>query len=198
MAEGYTVHGECHRLQDSLCGRVAMVCGNAYTVYEDLDSALENVERPVIFAANDIGMYLPVVHHWASLHADKLREWAAVRRCEPSLWQDFTTHTTVSALRGADNVWAIEPCAFSLSGMFTMQVAYLMGADRIILCGCPGDQTRRFFDKHSRIDYAYGGGDSAGDQRDHQQLMNEINRVPELKRRVRSMSGRTQEIFGGL
>ena len=195
----YSVYGPAGDLLDSLRGQTAVVCGSAETVFQDVNYALDKIQGDrKIFAVNDVGMYLPVVDHWVSLHADKLKGWIETRRREPSLWQEFTTHTSFSAIWSADYVWQIEPCHFSLSGYFAMQLAYLMGAEKIVLCGCPGDGTRRFFDHKARDDYHYGGGTTVGDQRDRTQLLNEMNRVPDLKFRVRSMSGWSREYFGGL
>jgi hypothetical protein len=195
--EGYTVFGDERRLEGHLQGRVALVCGNAETVFDDLNRAFYMFDSPVIFAVNDIGCYLGLVNHWVSLHGEKLQRWIAVRRAEPSLWQEFKTHTSSTAIAPADYIWRIEPCTFSLSGLFAAQIAYIMGAEKIILCGCPGDGTRRFFERKPRIDYHYGGGDTPGDMRDRQHFLQELNRVPELRKRLKSMSGRTRTILGG-
>src|SRR5262249_15882683 len=195
--EGYTVYGEERRLEGQLQDRVALVCGNAETVFDDLSEALWMFDSAAIFAVNDIGCYLAVIHHWVSLHGDKLQKWVAVRRAEPSVWQGFKTHTSSTAIAPPDYICSIEPCTFSLSGLFAVQIAYIMGAEKIILCGCPGDGTRRFFDRKPRIDYSYGGGLTPGDLRDRDHFQQELNRVPELRKRLRSMSGQTRTILGG-
>lgn len=196
--EGYEVAGPASSLVGSLEGRLAIVVGGAEGGYKECEWARRVYEDPVIFAANDIGCYLPVVHHWVSLHYDKLEHWAALRRLDGSLWQDFKTHCNYFQIAQADYVWSIEPCHFSLSGYFAMQLAYLMGADRIILAGCPGSRARRFFEPEPRSDsYGYGGGDTVADSRDREQLCKEMSRVPSMKEKVRSMSGWSKEYFGG-
>jgi hypothetical protein len=141
-------------------------------------------------------MYLPVVHHWVSLHWEKLFHWSKARQLDGSLWQDYKTHTSFFQTSNADYVWTIEPCTFPLSGTFAMHLAYLMGAQRIILAGIPADGTRRFFDPEPRKDYAYGSGDSYGDKRDREQFLREMRRVPAMKQKIRSMSGWTRVFFG--
>jgi len=196
LSLGYEVAGPAKEIIGSLAGRLALVVGNAEGGYKQAEFVRRHFD-PVIFAVNDVGMYLPVVHHWVSLHYDKLVHWAAVRRLDGSLWQDFKTHCGYFQIAKADYVWAIEPCHFSLSGYFAMQLAYLMGADRIVLAGCPGSRVRRFFEPEPRADYGYGGGDSNADYRDREQLYNEMRRVPGMKEKIRSCYGWTREYFGG-
>ena len=194
--EGYQVRGPAEEIVGSLAGRTALVVGGAEGGYKDAEKVRQYF-NPVIFAANDVGMYLPVVHHWVSLHWEKLFHWSKARQTDGSLWQDYKTHTSFFRTSNADYVWSIEPCTFSLSGNFAMQLAYLMGADRIILAGCPGNRARRFFEPEPRADYSYGGGDTNADCRDREQFLKEMRRVPGMKERIRSCSGWTQEFFGG-
>jgi hypothetical protein len=86
---------------------------------------------------------------------------------------------------------------FALSGYFAMQIAHLMGAGLIVLCGCPGAPARRFFEREAKIQ-GYGGTEHVGDVAIQEQLIQEMRRVPELQEKVRSMSGFTQELFGGV
>jgi hypothetical protein len=97
-----------------------------------------------------------------------------------------------------DYVWDRLSPQMALSGYFAMQMAWIMGAERIVLCGCPGEQTRRFFESTPREDFGYGGHDSHGDQGIRQQVEIEMKRLPEFKQAVRSMSGWTQSFFGGM
>src|SRR2546427_9075853 len=41
------------------------------------------------------------------------------------------------------------------SGWFGMELAYLMGAAPIVLCGCPASPRRRFFDEPARMVHSY-------------------------------------------
>lgn len=194
--KGYSVSGPAASLMNSLAGRTALVCGNAETVFDDFHEAKRRSDNPVIFAVNDVGMYLPTVDHWVSLHGDKLKAFAAVRGIDASLGQGFLLHTNWKTY-GLETTWELEP-AFSLSGYFAAQVAYLMGCETIIFCGCPGDGTRRFFDAAPRTDFAYGAGDSSGDKAAREQLVKEMARVSEMKATIRSMSGWSRDFFGSI
>jgi hypothetical protein len=187
---GYYGAGNVVGLLDSLAGRAAIVCGGARNVYDDLDAAersLRGVE-PVYFAANDIGVYLPRVDHFVSLHDDNLAHWAALRADKHSR-EGFKTHS----LQNADYNWEqVTPC-LCVSGLFAMQVAYLMGAERVVLCGIPCDDTPRFFDGN-KLWPALGAASNGIVE----MLLSEIKRVPNLTERVRSMSGLTENLFGSL
>jgi hypothetical protein len=87
---------------------------------------------------------------------------------------------------------------FGLSGYFAMQVAYLMGCQPIVLCGCPGEPMARLFEAEARTDFGYGAGTSENDRGIQRQLMAEMERVLEFKARIQSCSGWTKAYFGGL
>jgi hypothetical protein len=89
-----------------------------------------------------------------------------------------------------------------LSGYLAMQIAWVMGADRIVLCGCPGTQTKRFFEaslgrEHANTNFGYGGGSGSGDEGVRQQVEREMRRLPDFKAAVRSLSGWTKTYFTG-
>lgn len=191
-AGGYSGMGNVAPLIGSLRGHTAVIAGNACSVFEELDYVLSKIPDAIIFAANHIGCYLPKVHHWATLHGDMLDVWKAARYMEPRD-HDFATHTDVSHVEST-YVWEGLSPLFALSGYFAMQIAYIMDADQIILCGCPGSPARRFFEAAPRKDFGYGGLPT--DKGILDQLINECNRVPELKARVRSQSGLTKQFFG--
>jgi hypothetical protein len=197
QAKGYCGGGNVAGLLGSLAGRPALVAGNAARVFSDLQAAREKVtEEPAIFAANDVGMYLPKLDHWVSLHADNLSAWKAVRWLHPQK-QDAARLHSVRPAGGVEFIWECLTPVFALSGYFAMQIAWLMGCAPIILCGCPGAASRRFFEAVPREDFSYGGGTSGGDAGVRGQVVQEMRRLPEFKSAVRSMSGWTAEFFGG-
>lgn len=195
-SKGYCGAGNVSGLLDSLRGRPAVVCGNAQGVFDEYEAVMRILGRDaVIFAANDVGMYLDRVDHFVSLHTDKLSYWQGVR------WQnnkgvDRMEIHAPDEKPFVDHIWAGLNPIFALSGYFAMQVAYLMGCESIVLCGCPGSSCKRFFESQPRCDFSYGGGVNGGDAGVRDQVTNEMNRLPEFKARVRSMSGWTQEYFG--
>jgi hypothetical protein len=183
--------GRCNiiSLIDSLEGKTAIVVGSGGTtdeIFEDYYKALDKNQNAVVFAVNDIGVYLPTVHHLVSLHEDKLAAWARLRKHHHNR-NEFATHALIEADWNWEGIVPVMP----ISGYFAMQIAWVMGAQKIVLVGCPGDNTRRFFDRKARDDFHYQ------EQGVLQQLLNEMNRLPDFKAAVRSMSGMTKEFFGG-
>jgi hypothetical protein len=184
---GYFGSGNVKYLLNSEKGRAAIVCGNAQGVFDEYDRLIR--DDPLVFAVNDVGMYLVRVDHWASLHASKLPSWKAIRNdvfCKYPGNREFKTHTHGSA--HADYDWFGLTPIMALSGMFAAQIAYLMGCDPVILCGCPNDATPRFFESRAMNGEAY--------LNTQDQIKRETAFKPELKKVIRSMSGWTKEFFG--
>ena len=192
---GYCGSGNVASLIGTLAGRVAIVAGGAHTVFDDLEVALEKHSDAVVFAVNDVGMFLPKLDHWVSLHHDKLAVWKQVRWLTTRHREDTKYHS-VDANPAIDYVWEGLTPLFTLSGYFAMQIAHVMGASRIVLCGCPGAPERRFFEAAKRSDFGYGGGDDSHGVRE--QIEKEMARLPDFKHKVRSTSGWTKTFFGAL
>jgi len=196
-AAGYCGRGPVESLIGTLRGRPAVVAGGAESVFYELDDVLEKVPNAVIFGVNDVGMFLPRMDHWVSLHADNLGPWKAVRWMHGRSKEDVQYHS-IDERPFLDHAWiSLTPC-FALSGYFAMQIAHIMGAGRIILCGCPGENRRRFFEGKPRVGFAYGSGIDGGSNGTRAQVEQEMKRLPDFKAKVRSMSGWTRDFFGGL
>jgi hypothetical protein len=193
---GYAGQGNVAQLIDTLHSRTVIVCGNAVSVFHDLERAMKQTKDPVIFAVNDIGMYLPKLDHWVSLHADYLGAWKTVR-WNHATRGETTRYHTYEAKPFSDFHWQNLTPVMALSGYFAMQIAWIMGAERIILAGCPGMQMRRFFEAESTGNH-YGNGNNGSDKGILEQLTREMARVPAFKKAVRSMSGWTNRYFGGI
>ena len=188
---GYSGAGNVEGLLGSVKGGRAIVAGNAYPVFDQVRLVLETGPASV-FAVNDTGMYLPNIDHWVTLHSDKMRHWRALRKIDSHLGQNFATHAIIEDV-SVDYAWINMENHFALSGYFATQIAYLMGFDEIILCGCPGDNSPRYFESsQGRADgYCYQ------DKGVVSQLELDMKRFPEFKKKVRSVSGYTRELFGG-
>ena len=189
---GYTGSGNVESLLNSLRGRSALVCGSGQGVFEDFKKIYDGSQ--VVFAVNDVGVYLPHVDHFLSLHAGKLKHWAALRADESSKPvgnTEFKTHTGHVEKAGIDYGWQSLCPLFALSGYFAMQVAYLMGCDPIVLLGCPGDLRPRFWET-ATVNQAYTQAGVLD------QVTKEMARLPDFKKKVRSASGWTREFFGAL
>lgn len=196
-AHGYAGRGNVAGLVDSCKDRPALVCGGGADVFLDIDEALNRVKDPVIFAVNDIGMFLPKIDHWVSLHHKNMPAWKAVRWLHPSKWPETTYyHSTDYEGSTIDYCWENLTPVMALSGYFAMQIAWIMGCRPILLAGCPGTYSRRFFERERREGVGYGGGSTSSDDNIRNQLIQEMNRLPEFKAAVRSMSGWTREFFG--
>ena len=196
-ADGYEGCGNVEPFLGSLRGRIAVVCGGGTGVFDQLESVLHY--DPVILAANDVGMFLPKLDHWVSIHYNQFEQWKPVRWMHRHRSLDEKYHGLTGEHFPVDYVWELlTPCVMALSGYFAMQVAYLGGAKRVILAGCPGDGTPRFFEAH-RADrpFAYGAGGHPSDRGVREQLESEMTRLPQFKAKVRSLSGWTKQYFGG-
>jgi hypothetical protein len=196
-AGGYAGDGPVAELIGTLQGRPSIVCGNATGVFDELVRALAVYPDAVIYGVNDVGMYLPRMDHWVSLHSDNLGVWKSVRWLH-TRDREQTLYHAVDARAFVDYNWSSIRPIFALSGYFAMQIAHVMGSGRIILCGCPGSSVRRFFEAAPRVDFAYGNGNAGGDAGVRQQLEKEMERIPDFRIKVRSMSGWTREYFGGI
>lgn len=192
QAHGYSGAGNVSPLIDSEKNRPAIIAGGSYQVFVDMAEIMPRIhgQEPLIFAVNDIGMYLPKVDHWVSLHRNNLPAWKAVRWLHPKPPQNTQYHSYEA--QGMYSWDGLSPI-FALSGYFAMQIAWIMGCCPIFLCGCPGSAARRFFEAQARPDEVYSKGGGV-----EQQLIAEMNRLPEFKQVVRSMSGWTREYFGGI
>lgn len=196
---GYAGQGNVVELIDSapLCYRSAVVAGNGCTVFQDIANVEKKIGKDyIMFAVNDVGMFLPKVDHWVSLHHDFLKAWRDVRWQQSRPGEDVKLHS-IEDMAYIHYVWKQLTPLFALSGYFAMQIAYILGAEEIILCGCPGMVQRRFFEWEAKA-YGYGGGTQGADNSVRKQLIDEMNRLPDFKQKVRSMSGWTKDYFGGL
>lgn len=197
QASGYCGSSPAGELLGSLRGLPAIIAGGAEGVFEEVTDALEKMSFPVIFAVNDVGMFLPTVDHWVSLHSDSLGAWKQVRWIKTHA-KEKTLYHSVDARPFIDVAWEGLTPLFSLSGYFAMQLAWIMGASQIVLCGCPGSPSRRFFDLEQRKDFGYGNGEAGSDKGVREQIEREMTRLPDFRAVVRSQSGWTREYFGAL
>jgi len=195
QSRGYIGQGNVNGLLGSLEGRAVVILGGGEAVFKEFREVRLKVDNPVVFAVNDVGMYINPLDHWISIHNASFPGWLSVRRRQGLAMPN--THS-VEYGDGVNYAWLlIQPIVFILSGYFAMQMAYLMGAERIILCGIPGEPGRRFFDVEPR-EFGYGNGTTEADKESKELLLKEMKRLPEFKRKIRSMSGFTREVFGAL
>lgn len=169
----------------------ALVLGGAACVWDDVDALEAMLGHPwpgVVIVVNDMG-YKPghsgriwdrPVHHWATLHAEKLAAWKRMRQ-QAGLDMGLLTWSSVRRtvvdrhFQGVTN---------GSSGLYGVTVALKgLGHPRAIGCGVPMDGRANTF---SGRDWAYHVRYRKGwaDNEDW------------LRRRFRAMSGWTRQTFG--
>lgn len=197
QAYGYAGQGNVKELIDSIKSRSVIIAGGSASVFEDIHLAEQKLTNPLYFAVNDVGMFLPKVDHWVSLHGDFLRAWRDVRWQQSRPGEKLQLHSDMQHAY-IEWYWQQLTPTFALSGYFAMQIAYIMGADLIVLCGCPGSAERRFFEYAPKDNFGYGSGSEGNDKGVREQVTDEMQRLPDFKAKVRSMSGWTKYYFGSL
>jgi len=180
-------------LIDSALGIPAIVAGSGRGVFEEVGQAQSDLGRFIVFACNDVSVFVPRLDHMVSLHTPKLAMWAYLRRDPTSKGygnKDFRVHD--AGLYGVElwHQWKGLKPLMALSGLFAAQIAYLLGCDPIVLCGVPCDNTPTFW----QLD----GFDNPHYAKHSRMLLDECDRVPEFRRSLRSMSGLSQMWLGKL
>jgi hypothetical protein len=174
-----------------------VVLGGARCVWADYlelkaaTAGLGAAARADLMVVNDIGVYCQLpFQHWLSLHPENLVLWRDLKRRhnEP---MNCTLHTNKPNHAGMV-CWSINDYGL-YSGLFAAQVGVCLGYEEIILCGVPQDQSGRFFDPPWVTGLRHGI-----DRNAMQKWQNVVADHPELKKRVRSMSGFTKSLFGGI
>lgn len=193
---GYRGAGNVASLFGSLRGRRSMICGSGWGVFDEYERHVKPDD--VVFAVNDVGLFLPRIDHFVSMHSERLAQWVSLRRDptgRPYGNTDFKTHLgEINSVCDSrfDYCWLnLDPVFMPLSGLFAVQVAYLMGSEEIGLLGVPSDTTPRFWETKT-TNFAYG------DLKNLKTLKMEMLRLPEFFRKVKSASGFTREFFGAI
>jgi len=185
----------CLELLGKHHGWPAIVAGNARGVFEEVSKAQSKLARCIVFAVNDVSVFLSRVDHMVSLHTPKLAMWAYLRRDPTSKGygnKDFQVHD--AGLYGEQewHQWTGLTPQMALSGLFAAQIAWLMGCEPIVLCGCPTDTTPCFWE-------TTGTTSNPGYTKHGQgMLLSECARLPEFGQALRSMGGWSQAVLGCL
>lgn len=140
----------------------------------------------LVLAVNDVGCHWPRdLQHWVSLHPEKFAGWIALRQ---SYGYDDGYVTWGRAGRPHSEHHA-KAWAGGSSGMYAIQVAQLVGCTHVILCGIPMTATPHFAESTVHAQQlpwtAVAGHWRAWESQAYR-----------MRGWVKSMSGRTQEVFG--
>ncbi|MGB3833800.1 MAG: hypothetical protein WA975_18265 [Mesorhizobium sp.] len=161
----------------------AAVLGGAASVWSDLEAARQSVAFDVIVACNSAFRdFQGHVHHAVSFHSDLLPWWAGLRmeRGQGPPDKYWTCHGQRPILGAA---MGFVPAWGGSSGLIGAQVGMAV-ADHVVLCGVPLCPSHAHFDRAGEwldaLDYRSAW-------QDH---------FPDLRYKVRSMSGWTAELLG--
>ena len=187
-------------------GKSLMIIGCGRNVWEDLThypryqyGPMQKPYDPMVYhafdvmAINEIGMYLPHVDHWVSMHDDVLRHLSEIRKqlglAETMLHSNTPLRPdTHCACCGGMVYWHLA-AALGCSGLLAVHIAVLLGYEAILLAGIPADNHGNFYHPATM-------GGTHGVVRAKERWEAAIRRVPAIAQRVRSLSGWTRELLG--
>ena len=204
-------------LLGTCAGRSLVIAGNGRTIWDDLRRSgafpyglmdiepsyvPQDVLPPDLMAINDIGMYLPSLEHWVSFHDDTLVLQNELRyRVWPYTTQPQLHSNTRGQMGREDRrspiheagvsvqYWGFEEPRMYSSGVLGICIGLMLGYDRIVLAGMPADNQGNIF--QPPWEWSKQGTDTA-----QEVWQNLIAWVPEVKERVRSLSGNTRKWLG--
>jgi hypothetical protein len=169
-----------------------IILGGGKTVWEDYFSARSIMPESQIMCVNDIGGQFKVeqIHHMVSLHTGFFVATKLLRR-EKGMLKGYVNHFT-KASPGVDVVWRMQNVG-GTSGLFATKVAIAMGAQHIILCGIPMDNTGHYFDPP---DATKNHTAKFSKNRCNLAPWIDMKKSKRVMSKVRSMGGHTAGIFG--
>lgn len=147
-----------------------------------------------VIAANDVGAHWPRdLHHWASLHPNKIPGWRDLRRRQGFDCGGIETWSQVSRWSGrrdysrmADH--ELQAWGGGSSGMLAVQVAAELGVKGAVLCGVPMTKTPHFAETKETFHSIWVAANG------HWRAWK--TNLHLMRGWVRSMSGRTEELLG--
>lgn len=165
---------------------VALVLGGAQCLHDDVKAALQLFTPDIIMAVKDIGITWPKVDYWATLHPERLPKELAQRRAanlpDPKA---IYTYKGLAAAQGLGIEIRHLATKGGSSGLLGTEAALLV-ADKAVLVGIPLDPKQVHYRRPKK-----GGWPPATMYRQAWKAV-----YPQLKGRVRSMSGWTKELLG--
>lgn len=166
--------------------RSLIALGGARGLWDELEEAQRLFPDADVGAVNQAGAdYAGHLTLWVTLHPEKFGDWQQWRARRLL----NTSYTAVShKLAAGARIDLKKAQVFSgCSGLYLCQVAAInFGYDRIIVCGMPLTEDPHYFDETAWQD-----------ARRYRRGWREASQQPELKGKIRSMSGWTRELLGG-
>lgn len=169
---------------------LAVVLGGADCLWEDVDALqqMTSLDAAVIVACNDAGYAWPGrLDHWATMHPEELDDRKAKREANgyPDGYETWTRpypYGLKDREKMCDHVldgWG------GSSGLLAVGVALELGAPKVVVCGVPMD-ARPHFNREGE----WGGATKYRDRW--------VEQRETMRGRVRSMSGWTKALLGGV
>lgn len=166
-----------------------LICGGAKCVFEDYERATKMHNFDAIMAINDVGMELPKVDFWVSMHPEKMPRWLQGRRKNghPDPYSFWTSHD-----RAVPTGVQVQQLGLTFntirntrggSGLLAIYVARYLQFDRKVLAGVPMTREQEHFHK-------------AGWWKECNLYRVVWENNASLKEDVRSLSGWTKDRFG--
>ena len=168
-----------------------LVIGSGACVWEDLRHYDQQHGDQDRMAINDmIGYYPGRLNHGATLHSDKLPGWTfgQYHLTAKGGWPPMQVHSHQKTDQ-VKHVWPLTRDG-GVSGQFAAIIGLLMGYSGVILAGIPCDASPRFFDPPWQMH------PQMGLETVFQEWMRLHEAVPLARECIRSLSGRTKELFG--
>lgn len=174
----------------ALAIRSAVVIGGASSVWDDFEAAKKIGDYDLLIAINDAGAEYPgTVDYWITLHPEHLPKWTAKRAENGYLpARQYVAHSgNTNETRpghGFRLSFTVPYTWPGSSGLFACEIALkTLEVDRVVLCGVPMNADPHFFDPSpwTAVKGFWEAWPAA---------------YPHIKDKVRSMSGRTQELLG--
>jgi hypothetical protein len=192
---------EAHELEGKYKGQL-IITGSSECLWSDYLKAIDLTEKEDLMCVNlsAICFHHRRINHLVTLHHGTMKNFyaaAMIQRTEREEYprqrrkavinkkfKKILTHS-ISGNSKVDLVWDIGNPG-GTSGLFATQIALALGYEKIILCGIPINNTRRFYDSPNHK-FKYEGIS----QQEPWQIANK-----KFDNRVRSMSGKTAELLG--
>lgn len=176
-------------------GDTCLVIGTAPCWREDYEAAIKAFPQAELCAINDAAGFMKV-QHISSVHGRFMKGFYNKqkalggnaylhkrRECGPEGLPHY--HWRASIVSG--------------SGPFSAAIMAVLGYTRVIMCGCPINGNGGYAAGVNIEEIAIWNGAKPESIEKYHNAMREFKKVfPEIAERIRSMSGATQEIFGGI
>ena len=170
-------HGPLPEIAGTKCGCL-LVIGSACGVWEDLE-VNSQTQQDIMAVNNMMADYPANLQHGISLHPERLQDW---------VFRPMDIHSNVKS-KSVDHVWPLTRDG-GVSGCFAAIVGLLLGYESIILAGIPADASARYFDLPGTVHPICS---TDGSFQEWVRLRDEVSLA---KERIRSLSGKTRELFG--